>query len=362
MKIEKIFLEDVPPFDEKIIDFRAPWSGEISSRVLFSGPNGCGKTAVLYSIAYLWLALGEWLNGRRAIKDDIIKKKISPIDSGGGALLIDGIPDFNGNSSSKSRKVLIFISDRSFFNKYVKKYSGVDIIGEIVPTNKKGTSELFFSGIEKEPFFTNWAEEYKKLILSGGKSKTPNMVFLDAEERKWVKAGKNIGKPVQEDMIKRWLYRYQASNKWESQLEASLITLKTTSLHKFHEIIRLLNTLLVNKEISPDIHPGENRLRITIKNKRNTWHTFDELSTGEREMLVLVYSIGRWMETGGVVLVDEPDLFLHPGIIPDVFSTLEKLVEERDGQLIVTSHLPEMWDRYENRAMRIKLDAGAHHE
>ncbi|HLP57755.1 MAG TPA: AAA family ATPase, partial [Candidatus Deferrimicrobium sp.] len=211
-------------------------------------------------------------------------------------------------------------------------------------------------------FLTNWAEEYKSLILSGKDSKTPNMIYLDAEDRRWVKAEKNIGKPVQEDMSKRWLYKYEASKTWDSQLEASLITLKTTYLHKFHEMVRLLNTFFKNKEIKADIHPGENRLRITIKNKRNTWHTFDQLSAGEREMLVLIYSIGRWMEKGGVVLVDEPDLFLHPGIMPDAFSAIEKIVLERDGQLIVTSHFPEMWKRYENRAIRIKLEPGACNE
>ncbi len=72
-------------------------------------------------------------------------------------------------------------------------------------------------------------------------------------------------------------------------------------------------------------------------------------------MLVLVYSISRWMEEGGVVLLDEPDIFLHPAIMPNAFATIEKLVEEKGGQLIVTSHSPEMWERYENRAKRIKL-------
>jgi ATPase subunit of ABC transporter with duplicated ATPase domains len=211
----------------------------------------------------------------------------------------------------------------------------------------------------KKQFFINWAEEYKSLILSGRDAKTPNMIYLDAEERRWVKADKGIGKAVQEDMSKRWCFKYEASINWNSQLEASLITLKTTSLHKFHEIIRLLNAFLVDKEIKPDIYAGENRLRVSIKNKRNTWHTFDQLSAGEREMLVMIYSVGRWMEKGGIVLLDEPDLYLHPGIMPDTFSAIEKLVEQKEGQLIVTSHFPGMWERYENRAMRINLDNGS---
>jgi len=387
MRIEKIFIKNIGPFGEKEIIFRDDWTGEISPRILFSGPNGCGKTTVLNCISGLWKALGYWLYEKKELpKNDPIKKYIGP--TGHCAMIIDGIPDFADLKSSKTRKALIFISNdppviTSFFSEIHKKNKESLLVGEFLAdkkhyrllpsfssafTEKEGGMEkanlsFLFEGDRldenKERFFINWAEEYKNLILSGKDAKTPNMIYLDAEERRWVKAEKSIGKAVQEDMSKRWCYKYEASINWNSQLEASLITLKTTSLHKFHEIIRLLNTFLVGKEIKPDIYAGENRLRVTIKNKRNTWHTFDQLSAGEREMLVMIYSIGRWMEKGGIVLLDEPDIYLHPGIMPDTFSAIEKLVEQKEGQLIVTSHFPGMWERYENRAMRIKLDNGS---
>ncbi|MDQ1354962.1 MAG: hypothetical protein QG657_5271 [Acidobacteriota bacterium] len=379
MRIEKIFINNIGPFDEMEIDFREKWTAEIASKALLSGPNGSGKTTVLNCIAYLWKALGYWLYEKKELpKNDPIKKHIGT--NGSCAMIIDGMPDFADLKSSKTGKVLIFISNHAptagdFLEGIREKNKDIFWIGEYLidkktyrlfpsissasPINEE-ENDLFIYGLDgNEHFLTNWAEEYKTIILSGKDSKTPNMIYLDAEDRRWVKAEKNIGKPVQEDMSKRWLYKYEASKTWDTQLEASLITLKTTSLHKFHEMVRLLNTFFKNKEIKPDIHPGENRLRITIKNKRNTWHTFDQLSAGEREMLVLIYSIGRWMEKGGVVLVDEPDLFLHPGIMPDAFSAIEQIVSERGGQLIVTSHFPGMWERYENRAMRIKLEPGA---
>jgi energy-coupling factor transporter ATP-binding protein EcfA2 len=384
MKIEKIYIKNIGPFDEKEIDFRDEWTGEISSRVLFSGPNGCGKTTVLNCISYLWQALGYWLYERKGLPKNHFTKKFLGT-AGNCALLINGIPYFPGKDSHMTEKVLIFIGDKYFASQLIREnnkevhYS----IGEVCLNEGKGIyrfgmipqiisqdgepfphdqeiplEQLFLEKIEKDSFFSDWSAEHKRLILSGSKTSTPNIIYLDAEERRWLKAEKKIGKPVQEDMGKRWLYKYQASKNWDSQLEASLITLKTTSLHKFHEVVRLMNTFFVDKEIVPDIHPGENRLRINIKNKRNTWHTFEELSAGEREMLVLVYSISRWMENGGVVMVDEPDLFLHPCIMADAFSAIEKLVEEKQGQLIVTSHFPEMWERYENRAKRIKLAKG----
>lgn len=386
MRIEKIIIKNIGPFDDKEIDFRDKWTGEISSKALFSGPNGCGKTTVLNCIAYLWKALGYWLYEKKELpKNDPIKKYLGA--NGSCAMIIDGIPDFTDFKSAKTRKVLIFISSLppvagDFIAGIREKNKEIFWIGEYFTEKKTyrlipsfsstfpiseeiagSLSSLDFSTNDdlksNECFFIKWSDEYKSLILSGKESGTPNMIYLDAEERRWIKAEKNIGKPVQEDMSKRWLYTYEASKMWDSQLEASLITLKTTSLHKFHEMVRLLNTFFKNKEIKTDIYPGENRLRITIKNKRNTWHTFDQLSAGEREMLVLTYSIGRWMEKGGVVLIDEPDLFLHPGIMPDAFSSIEQIVSGREGQLIVTSHFPEMWERYENRAIRIKLEPGA---
>ena len=359
MKIEKIYIRNIGPFDETEIDFRDEWSGKISPRVLFSGPNGCGKSTVLNCISYLWQALGFWLYEKKELsKTSEIKKYFGSKASCG--MIINGISDFSSKENKKNKRILVFIGDYQDFLK-IKKNQGIDYnTAEYRDSNKN--TYLLNQKTKKDPFFSNWSEEFKKLILSGSKTRTPNMIYLDAEERRWVKAEKNIGKPVQEDMRKRWLYKYKASKSWDSQLEASLITLKTTSLHKFHEVVRSMNTFFVEKEILPDIHPGENRLRINIKKKRNTWHTFDELSAGEREMLVLVYSISRWMEEGGIVLADEPDLFLHPGIMPDTFSAIEKIVEGKQGQLIVTSHFPGMWERYENRAKRIKLPVGAGNE
>ncbi len=370
MKIEKIFIENIGPFNKIILDFKDEWSGELSPRILFSGPNGSGKSTILNCISDLWKALGYWLFEKKELpKNHEIKKKFS---SGATcALLLDEVPDFSVKNGDPKKKVLVFLGEKHAIDDIIESENTIDcFLGELSTNGRKTVYEFLVSqspGIAtkksteagyQNKFFLNWSEEYKKLILSGNKTLTPNMVYLDAEERRWIKAEKHIGKPVQESLKKRWLYTYQASREWEHQLEASLITLKTTSLHKFHEIVRLLNSFLVGKEILPDIQAGENRLRINIKNKRNTWHSFDELSAGEREAFVLVYSVGRWLEDAGIALIDEPDIFLHPGIMPDAYSSIERIVEEKGGQLIVTSHFPEMWERYENRGKRIKLGPG----
>ena len=84
-------------------------------------------------------------------------------------------------------------------------------------------------------------------------------------------------------------------------------------------------------------------------------HPLDELSAGERQVLIQLYLISRWLQPGGVVLLDEPDLHLHPSLIPMLLGRVEAIVADRGGQLILTSHLPELWARYETRALRVKL-------
>ena len=74
-------------------------------------------------------------------------------------------------------------------------------------------------------------------------------------------------------------------------------------------------------------------------------------------MLIQLYLINRWMEKGGIALIDEPDLYLHPSLVAGFLATLEKMVADRHGQLIITSHVPEVWNRYEALGQRILMEA-----
>jgi AAA15 family ATPase/GTPase len=85
-------------------------------------------------------------------------------------------------------------------------------------------------------------------------------------------------------------------------------------------------------------------------------HTLDDLSAGEHQVLIQLYLVSRFLKPGGVVMIDEPDLHLHPSLVPSFLARLETQVKERNGQLILTSHNPAIWDRYENKALRIQLD------
>ena len=202
-----------------------------------------------------------------------------------------------------------------------------------------------------------WTEERQRMLVSADKSESPNMLFLDAEERRWVSPRRGVGEMRPENPQQRWLTSYRVSEQWEGQLEASLLAMKSAALHRFHDLIRDMNAFLSGKEILTEVKLGENRLRVRLKDGSGTTHGLDELSAGEHQVLIQLYLINRWLEKGGIALIDEPELYLHPSLISGFLARLEKMVADRDGQLIITSHVPEVWSRYEALGRRILLEA-----
>jgi len=348
MKIKTIYLKNVGPLKEQQFDLTDSWTDDIARLVLFSGPNGTGKSIILRMIGMLWEASGYWLDQCKVIS------KIEPACSwmskwGGCAVVLDEVYIGSG-------PVGLVFGDSQWFEKIQKKTSDVTWIGEITQsTGKAGRLSQQFLDTHAEPRIADWAERRKKLILTYDDAGAPNLVYLDAEERRWIVPKRGVGKPSPEDTKLRWLVRYKVTEDWQGQIEASLITLKTSKLHFFHETVRMLNKFLHDKEIETEIRAGENRLRIKLKNNRGQFHFLDDLSAGEHQILIQLYLLYRWLEPGGIVLIDETDLHLHPSLIAGFLAALESLIEEKKGQLLLTSHLPDIWNRYDSIGRRISL-------
>lgn len=351
MKIKTIHFQDVGPLGDQSISLVNDWDDALEPRALLSGPNGCGKSTVLRAVAMLWEALGYWLDHRKPLpKSHVAREWLQRW--GGCAVVLQGVtPDVP--------EVGLAFGDLSWCDEIRDAQPNVPwLVESVARTGKPGNPTRKLS-LPDEPWIQTWSDARKKMILSFDKNEFPNVVFLDAEERRWVLSRKSVGEYLADQPGKRWLPKYIASEDWRDQLEASLITLKTTQLHKYHEVVRLLNTFLTGKEIDPDIAPGENRLRVKLKGKRGQHHSLDELSAGEHQVLILLFLLSRWAERGAVVLIDEPDLYLHPSLVSGMLASLEKLVGDLDGQLIITSHSVDIWRRYEASGKRIELGAQA---
>jgi len=345
MKIQKIIFKDTGPLNSNTYDFTDNWTGKIADKILLSGPNGSGKSIMLGAIAMLWDAAGYWLDmGKRLPASHPARVWLKKW--GGIAVILQEIPNIPS--------IGLAFGESSWIDTITASHPEVHWMGDEwnAKSNKQDTNII--PGYRHD----NWCEARKRLVLTFEEVDTPNVIYLDAEQRRWVTPKRHIGETASEDPKKRWLVTYQATDEWNTQLEASLITLKTARLDLFHSVISDLNNFLKGKYIDPEIRLGENRLRVRLEGSSNAWHYIDELSAGEHQVLLLIYLLSRWLQPGGIVLIDEPDLHLHPSLVAGLLSELERITTGKNGQLIITSHNPDVWERYETRGLRIQLGDG----
>ncbi|MDQ6979719.1 MAG: ATP-binding protein [Mariprofundaceae bacterium] len=350
MKIIAIYTHNVGPLNDDSILLKNDWTEETEKQVLFTGVNGCGKSTLLRAIAMLWDATGYWLDHQKTLPRKHEAFTWLTQWAEGIVVVVDGVQPLY-------EQPLAFVFGTTAWIATVKaQHPNAVFLGETVKALAKSGSYTRTLDLPQGEWLVEWCNHRRKMMLSYDNVDAPNMIYLDAEERRWVKPKRNIAEPLPELLSQRWLSRYIVSEDWKGQLEASLITLKTTQLHRFHEIIRYLNGFLMGKEIVTDIQPNEGRLRVKIAGKRGVYHYLDELSSGEHQVLIIIYVVSRWMQNGSVVLIDEPDLYVHPSLVSPLLTALEQLVvAERNGQLLITSHATDVWQRYEHHGVRVEL-------
>ncbi|AXD92714.1 AAA family ATPase [Salmonella enterica] len=355
MKIAAIYTQSVGPLPDGEIRFENDWSGEIESNVLITGPNGCGKSTLLRAISLLWRAFGHWLGTgtRLNIKDESYTWFYRWDAS--CAMILDSF------SPKSEDQIGLFLGSEAFLVQLKEKYPQVYWLGETVSRTKGTTpettvftsSEHFF--LPYKNWWSHWSSQYQRLVLKGPSVDMPNLVYLDAEARRWVRPQKDIGSLSPDDSSQAWLATYEVNDNWKGQLESSLFNMKATMPDEYPEMIATLNQFFSGKHIEAEIHPGQ-RQRVLLDSGNN--HSLDALSSGEHQVLIMLFTVQRWLQPGGVVLIDEPDLHLHPSLISPLLASIENIVARKNGQLVMTSHTTDIWQRYDNMGLRIDLTDG----
>lgn len=351
MKIKTLQFDNAGPLANRSIDFADDWRGGVETRILFSGPNGCGKSTVLRAVAMLWDAAAYWLEQRKALPESSVARECLQRWGGVAVVLVD-----TNITGPENRPLGLIFGGLDWCKAVMAEKADVLWLGESFAGNVRP------GGHHKREFFIpqgewlqQWSDGRNKMIVGFDPTSLPNLIFMDAEERRWVAPKRNVGQHLAEQPGLRWSPRYLATEEWRGQLEASLINLKLTQPDRFSQVLAELNMFLSGKQIESDIKPGDNRLRVKLTAQSGQTHSLDALSAGEHQILIMLYLIARWAEKGCLVLIDEPDLYLHPSLIAGLLSRIEHLVDAVDGQLIVTSHVPDVWRRFESVGRRIEL-------
>ena len=77
-------------------------------------------------------------------------------------------------------------------------------------------------------------------------------------------------------------------------------------------------------------------------------HSIEELSSGEKQMLLMVGFTSAFLRAGGLLMIDEPDLHIHVSMVSQLMETLLLIAEHRTAQLMVASHSALVWDWFDD--------------
>ncbi|WP_376713460.1 AAA family ATPase [Mycobacterium intracellulare] len=118
------------------------------------------------------------------------------------------------------------------------------------------------------------------------------------------------------------------------------------------EFQETVDELLHPKRLLPLTRAHPDQLRIRLPDGGT--HQVADLSSGERQAMVIVSRVLRAGAGQSLVIIDEPDAYLHPNLSQRLMQTLEKGIGEA-GQLIIATHSPSILDRVRPSAI-FRLD------
>ena len=109
---------------------------------------------------------------------------------------------------------------------------------------------------------------------------------------------------------------------------------------RWTEFKSAVDSLLFPKLLLPLTREHPDELRIAVPS--GGWHRIQELSSGERQALIVISRVFRAGEGHSIVAIDEPDAYLHPALSARLLRAISPGLE--GGRLIVATHSPSILD------------------
>ena len=246
----------------------------------------------------------------------------------GGKNIVNIIAGVNGSGKTT---LLKWILGRSY--KHFTNFNGVMIIDDKIIFNDDNKSNVVFSyhnDADKNNKYANGVHSSPRIIFIPS-----NMTFnyqvqnkLDTEYKFQNIINNNSILGNAEFFIKDYIIKEERLSKKSDPDERT-----KDAIDKFNDIFK--NSDLITKLVNLDIH---NQNRPIFKTINGDDVTIDNLSSGEQQLYARVVSLMILNPHNSIILIDEPEIALHPKWQIDIMKIYESI--GKNNQFIVTTHSP----------------------
>lgn len=196
-------------------------------------------------------------------------------------------------------------------------------------------TKISFSDIEKR---MSQIKEYEKRYLKLGLINQHLQVQMDDDQEKESAQSLNVLDLYLDDFEKKYEYLNDLAN----QLEV---------------FITSLNNLFEHKHVEVSMEKGFT----VVRNKDNERLPLNSLSSGEQHLIVLLGTLMFGIRENSFVLIDEPEISLHPFWLERITSIFENIQSLRKFRLFVATHSPlligERWENTIELAEQVRINA-----
>ena len=322
MKIKKIEFKKHNVFKAHTIIFG---ESDVPTITFLVGNNGSGKTKILDTIYY---ALYQPFNNVGDYEADI-------------TILF----------SDDEKKELSLAENEATYS--IKKENGVNAqqvryktAGDVVTLNLQDLSKVVYSTIEvifNEPSINSVTSKNIDDILKP-KEKSQN---LSIEIPQLLVDIKNLD----DADTAKWFKEHQATGH-ENPFPSNIGTRLERFTNAFHKIYD-------GEKTFSEIKNDKGSKKIIFVDSKGEEISLNDLSTGEKQ---IIYRVGYILKnlaniSGGIILIDEPEISLHPTWQIKLKDFLLEIFKDYDVQIIIATHSPYIFKNLdENKEACIKID------
>jgi len=335
MKIQRLFLNNVRGIKSLDLDFRDPATSKPMSRIVLAVANGSGKTTILECIFGLLSAAEKYGAGKRD-------------------RYLHSLPDVTIDITDPAQLQLIFevksISEKPvtlsvYYGPDRQTESELSVSEEAHvggASSSRRVRQIKTTISEKSPLFAQLAESIQNASKREGEAIGSVLYFPHDRYLPSVEQGALGFEP----RLYQWAFRYRANDEWKGSTESYLFSLnyldledrdRKVSANRFGQTVELVNSILLDKRIAR-IEKG----RVVVETTSGQTHGLNDLSSGEKQLVLMLIEIARRVVPGSVILIDEPEISLHPTWQRGLVAALDKIIEQYDAQVILATHSLEI--------------------